>query len=123
MSIDEIWSFQAQDAEAAHVGADEQVSTEATTEEVVVFDDTEGDRASATDSPFVPDETSRDKPTDTVPGSGVSEGANILDPKEPSPSASATSDFEMLDDGEEDMGTGDPILDELEAEIARELED
>ena len=29
----------------------------------------------------------------------------------------------MLDDGEEDMGTSDPILDELEAEIARELED
>lgn len=123
LSIDEIWSFQAQDAQAVNVDAGEKAEAEAAAEEVVVFDDSESDRLSATDSPFVPDETSGDKPTDTLTGSAMSDGANMVDTKEPSPSGSATSDFEMLDEGEEDMGTSDPILDELEAEIARELED
>lgn len=123
LSIDEIWSFQAQATQAANVDTSAHVEAETSAEEVVVFDDAESDKVSATDSPFVPDETTGAKPTDTVTGSAVSEGANLADTKERSPSGSATSDFEMLDDGEEDMGTSDPILDELEAEIARELED
>ena len=123
LSIDEIWSFQAQDAQAVHVNADEQAEAEASAEEVVVFDDTQSDRLSGTDSPFVADEVSGDKPTDTATGGALSDAANLVDSKEPSPSGSATSDFDMLDDGDEDLGTGDPILDELEAEIARELED
>lgn len=123
LSIDEIWSFQAEDTQAVNVDPDKQVEAEVSAEEVVVFDDAESDRMSASDSAFIPDEISGEKPSDAVTGSAMSEGANVVDAKEPSPSGSATSDFEMLDEGEEDMGTGDPILDELEAEIARELED
>lgn len=48
--------------------------------------------------------------------------ANAVNTEETSPSGSSTSEFEMLDGAEMDGGTGDPELDELEAEIARELE-
>ncbi len=89
----------------------------------MVFDDAESDKASAEDSPFVPDESSEEKPTETESGSAIGEMSAFLDSTEISPPSSATSDFEMLDNGEGDGGTGDPELDELEAEIARELED
>jgi hypothetical protein len=121
LSIDEIWSFQPEKVDTAKNEAAEKVEEENVSEEVVVFDDEEGDRASTPDAAFVPDETIGDN--EEVPGSGTSETSNFIDSEETSPSGSAVSDFEMLEDGEMDAGTGDPELDELEAEIARELED
>lgn len=87
----------------------------------MVFDEQDAaesseDKATPETAPaFVPDETSG------VPD--VVGDANEV--CETSPNGSAMSEFEMLDNGEEDVldTTGDPELDELEAEIARELED
>lgn len=122
LSIDEIWSFQP-DSETAKIEAVEQVEQEAATEEVVVFDEAESDGALVEDSPFIPDETTGEQLTGSGAGTSLGETGAFLDSTETTPPGSATSDFEMLDDGEENGGTGDPELDELEAEIARELED
>lgn len=121
LSIDEIWSFQPEATEAAKKEAAENAEEENSSEEVVVFDGEEGDEASTLDAAFVTDETSGEE--GEVLASGVGETSNFVDSEETSPSGSAVSEFEMLEDGELDGGTGDPELDELEAEIARELED
>lgn len=86
-------------------------------EELVVFGVEEGD-AGSVDPAFVPDETSSGEPQSEV----VSE-TPPFDSTEGSPSGSAASEFEMLDSGEGEVTASDPELDELEAEIARELED
>ena len=55
--------------------------------------------------------------------SGGAEDTNVTTSTDMSPGDSSAGGFELLDDDDVDAGAGDPELDELEAEIARELED
>lgn len=87
-------------------------------EELVVFDDKDSETESSTTRPaFVPDEANIRKQEGETAGQ-----AGTHDPVESSPSGSAASEFEILE-GDDDVEGADPELDELEAEIARELED
>ena len=118
LSIDEIWSFQPEKVEAAKEALQKAEQKRASDEEVVVFGETEDDVASTPDAAFVPDETAGEKNDGAAGDKSIS-----ADVEESSPSGSATSEFEMLDGGDMEAGAGDTELDELEAEIARELED
>jgi len=116
LSIDEIWSFKSTENEAANEATEQADDTLA--EEVVEFDGEDSDPGSASDAVFVPDKISSAE----QPYNAVSEPLHV-DAAETTPSDSGVSEYEMLEDGDQEEGSGDPILDELEAEIARELED
>ena len=118
MSIEEIWSFKVKEDEVAKEDGNQADDTLA--EELVEFDADGSDAGSTSEAVFVPDETSH--VVEQQASNVVSEPLHF-DSTETSPADSAVSEFEMLDDGDQQDGSGDPILDELEAEIARELED
>jgi hypothetical protein len=111
LSIDEIWSFQPEEIKGEAEA--QQAQEEAKAEETVVFDDAGGEEDSATETAFVADETTAEADAPVISGADSTGG---------SPSGSETNEFELVDevDGED---AGDPVLDELEAEILRELED
>mmetsp|Transcript_28360 Transcript_28360/g.81511 ORF Transcript_28360/g.81511 Transcript_28360/m.81511 type:complete len:323 (+) Transcript_28360:100-1068(+) len=111
LSIDEIWSYQPEAAEATNEAV--QAAEEAEEEVVFADHDVQGDEG-VVENTFDADEVGSEKKKDA-------ESSNF-ESQETSPSGSASSEFEMLDEGEMEAGT-DPELDELEAEIARELED
>lgn len=111
MSIDEIWSFQPETPALDEGGA----AADGTVEETVVFDEGDAVATKAEHAAFVPDETTNTETAESTDGTPNDGGG--------SPAESAASEFELLDgDGEIDVGGGDPELDALEAEIARELE-
>ena len=123
LSIDEIWSFQPETA-STEGDTTAGASTDAPAEETVVFDEG-GDTQSSSKSEhpaFAADEISAKEGAiaseSSLPTSVSADGLASSG----SPAESAVSEFELLDNGEIDVGTGDPELDELEAEIARELE-
>jgi hypothetical protein len=118
LSIDEIWSFKPEEEDAVANEATGQAD-DALAEELVEFNAEEDESGSAAEAAFVPDETSSGGQQNEV----VSEPL-VFDSAETSPSGSAVlSDYEMLEGADKDESSGDPVLDELEAEIARELED
>lgn len=116
MSIDEIWSFEPENAEEEVADDSVLVPKEAaaeTEEEQVVFNDT-ATPAETPDPAFQADEANgADKDADATP---AVDGTT--------PPDSVNGDYDFLDDGE-DLGddVDNPELDELEAEILRELED
>ena len=133
LSIDEIWSFQPDKVETDAVDETAEASTSADeqgeVDETVVFS---SDNAGADGSNTGGSEPSSALPVfdnsmeaavaesnnPIVTGSGGDEGAGA------SPSTvSLTNEFEMVGEDDDNVGSGDPELDELEAEIARELED
>jgi hypothetical protein len=133
LSIDEIWSYQKSDSEMGDDGdvvdgpngsaADGITASAAsgagkkpTEEEIVVFDSGAGVVLDHTDSHTEP--TFRDDEVgESAPAASGSAEYGQTD------GAQSTSGFELVDDeGDDDGVVGDPELDELEAEIARELE-
>ena len=137
LSIDEIWSFS---EESIMIDQDplEKSGGEHAEEETVVFDDTSAPAAAGAsesssssppehafpEDPRVGDE---DEDEDDTQQSGDAE-RNTTVPTSSSPNDSVLSsngDFEVLDSDYNyaSAGSGDPELDELEAEIQRELED
>jgi hypothetical protein len=128
LSIDEIWSYQKLGS-ADEVGGpvDGTISTEspsnagkASEEETVIFDAGSG----------------LSDPTDSGPKDAAFQNDDMLAPSTAAggttdsslagqtEGAQSTNGFELVDGEENDDGVvGDPELDELEAEIARELED
>jgi hypothetical protein len=127
LSIDEIWSYQQESStsEGAGVGAasattdiggtDEKVAAAAaagglTEEETVDFDGNATPSGSTTDPAF------------QEMGDDAKESAQV-DAAIADSALGSGNDFELVDDGDAaDGGTGDPEMDELEEEIARELE-
>jgi hypothetical protein len=83
-------------------------------EETVVFDETVEAEQDPSEHAFATEPS--DEPDDSQVASLVTTAAT-------SPSDSVTNDYEVVDNDYGDGGSGDPELDELEAEIARELED
>jgi len=129
LSIDEIWSFKVKDAASAAqesaAAAQQQAEEDGDVqEETVDFDSTDANQGTPKPA-FAPDEVNSGSTSNTatsVAGSGSGEtGPNSSVGS--SPPTSAVSEFELLDSVDADAVTGDPELDELEAEIARELED
>lgn len=117
LSIDEIWSFQTEQKGQGEADAGEQQLADA--EETVDFKDASGDETTPNETLFATAETSTTdgaKNTETVDAAFVS-AANA------SPSDSVTNEFELVGEDADISPSGDPELDELEAEIARELED
>lgn len=114
LSIDEIWSFQPAEEKAANEASSTSIS-QASAEETVVFDGGEDEQA-APDSSSAPDEINGENVDATESASGVAVSSN-------SPSESTASDYELVDGGTSGANAADSELDELEAEIARELED
>ena len=104
LSIDEIWSFQPESAQSAE--AVEEV-TEGDGEDVVIFDNSE-ENEELLEPAFQPDEPETDTAAKSTPD-------NLTPPD------SVSADYEFLDEGG-DISVADPELDELEAEILRELE-
>jgi hypothetical protein len=88
------------------------VEEEAAAEETVVFDETGETEETATETVFPGEENTNET---EIPGTGVGDTAS----DDASPDSSGG--FELVDEAV-DEDTGDPELDELEAEIARELE-
>ena len=133
LSIDEIWSYQVQDGTSSgnvqqESGGDiiDDVDTinNATTpsareEETVVFDRTNSNGGDS--SPGHNDSHAGFQDIeDIMAADGVVEGGDGSNPSDGSPN----NGFELVDDSmDDDVGPSDPELDELEAEIARELED
>jgi hypothetical protein len=114
LSIDEIWSYDPN--EAKKEAATEEVEEPA--EETVVFDETVEAEQDSSEHAFAMEPS--DEPDSPVAGSssldyGTTAGTSASD--------SVTNDYEVVDEDYGDSGSGDPALDELEAEIARELED
>lgn len=117
LSIDEIWSYQeesnitneSENASTEYDDADVASTTVASMneEDTIIFDGTDADNVTTTA------DTTCDE---NVDGAGTTD-ASLAALSEGSPG----NDFELVD---EDLneGSGDPELDELEAEIARELE-
>ena len=125
LSIDEIWSFPSSDeaqAATATAGADETagVAGDEGAEETVVFDETavsgdskEGEPGTTSETVFAPDSA--------LDGTGL-DPATAVEPVVDGTGSPDTADFELV--GDSDVGgVVDAELDELEAEIARELED
>ena len=122
MSIDEIWSYQPEEAKADQVGdpAEEQA------EETVVFDhSTENNEASP--EPAFPafDGTNAEPDSSASGGSGDVDYSPGTAAASSAADSSVVTDFELVGDSEgvDDTGLADAELDDLEAEIARELED
>jgi len=119
LSIDEIWSFKPDMEEEEGVPSQTGDKVDDSTgvgsgEEVVEFDVEESENGSTATPAFVSDDIINSE----LQGDATNEHSPV-DTKEGSPSASDTTQFEVLDELEKD----DPELDELEAEILRELED
>eukprot|EP00934_Nitzschia_sp_Nitz4_P007864 Nitzschia sp. Nitz4//scaffold38_size140716//27235//28306//NITZ4_003129-RA/size140716-augustus-gene-0.133-mRNA-1//-1//CDS//3329550024//7854//frame0 len=118
LSIDEIWSFQPESTETVPTALPEDVENE---EEVISFEPTGGE-STPVEPTGEPEPPSGDATnTADVATASANSSASAVADEGPS-SASGTSEFEFVDDTT-GGGTGDPELDELEAEIARELED
>jgi len=130
LSLDEIWSY----PEESSSGAADQQNAEVAPEEtasgaiaasVLQGEEVAADTANATNeaatAPSVQDDIALTEESminfdDTDSGVRTSESTTLAELSELSPK----NGFEMID--EDFIGTGDPELDELEAEIARELE-
>ena len=122
MSIDEIWSYQPEEANLDQVGdpAEEQA------EETVVFDHSAENNETSPEAAFPAFDG-----TNTEPDSSASGGSGDVDYSPGTAAASSAADssvvtdFELVGDSEgvDDTGEVDTELDDLEAEIARELED
>jgi hypothetical protein len=114
LSIDEIWSFQPEKAEGE--AATEQATKAVETEETVVFDGSGEAEETSAESAFPGSENAAEGDVSAALLADTDfTGINV------SPSESA-NEFEMVDDDEAAGGSGEPELDALEAEIARELE-
>jgi hypothetical protein len=112
LSIDEIWSYNPEEAKKEE--AAEEVEEAA--EETVVFDETVEAEQDSSEHAFTAEPS--DEPDSPVAGSSSLDYGTTADT---SPSDSVTNEYEVVD---EDYGDGSGAeLDELEAEIARELED
>lgn len=111
MSIDEIWSYNPEEAKEEE--ATQEV--EEAVEETVVFDETAEAEQIPSEHAFATE------PNDEL-DSPVA-GSSSVTPVATSTSDSVSNDYEVVDEDYGDGGSGDPELDELEAEIARELED
>lgn len=125
LSIDEIWSYQ---EESNIVNQPETISTEcigdanisSTTvtgsneEEAIIFD---GSGDEDIDFQNIDEVTKVDALTD-VNGDSAGTDTSLTSLSDGSPN----NGFELVEEDVDD-GTEDPVLDELEAEIARELED
>jgi hypothetical protein len=120
LSVDEIWSYQVQSSESEQaISTSEQDGKSGNVpgiEEETVFFDGSGEMATTdvhagfqdVEDVMAADEIGADVTGETS-GTVTSEG-------------SPNNGFELVED-DGDVGSGDPELDELEAEIARELED
>ena len=87
-------------------------------EESVVFDDNDAPDANPTEPVFHNDDTVDPSSATAAVSGGTPESTN-----QSADGAQSTNGFELVDDDDDDDGVvGDPELDELEAEIARELE-
>ena len=112
MSIEEIWSFDPAAPKIVEGGATTVVALVEPAEETVIFDEhNTGDSGSANSADVI------DGPLANSSTSPV--GTNAAS----SPTVSTgTSEFELVEEATAGLPS-DPALDELEAEIARELED
>ena len=125
LSIDEIWSYnpdsEGQEGAAQESSSQQQVA-QAEAEETVVFDPKSEMEPAGSETTFPAEST-------LTPEAGGESGTglDVTDYSAGKISNGAESfgnDFEVVDDEYAvDKGTGDAELDELEAEIARELED
>jgi hypothetical protein len=115
LSIDEIWSYNPDEAKKE----EDTEEVEEAAEETVIFDETAAEAEEAPSEHAFATEPS-DEPDSPVAGSSNLDYGATADT---SPSDSVTNDYEVVDDDYGDSGSGDPELDALEAEIARELED
>jgi hypothetical protein len=112
LSIDEIWSYQPEENQTEEVA---EQKAEAEAEETVVFDQTAEPEEPPTETAFTPV---------IYAGDGSPATGADVDATDGSPAGSMTNEFEFVGDSEYG-GDADAVaeLDELEAEIARELED
>ena len=113
LSIDEIWSFQPEKSQEAAAEAAAQVEEDAAVEETVVFDNSGEAEEAVAEAAFPAADSTNEA---EIPATTAEEPSSDNSP------ANSAGGFELVDDGL-DAGSGDPELDELEAEIARELED
>ena len=118
LSIDEIWSFQPDKSEDEKkaIGDTTAPDEQGIADETVAFSDETGK------GDDIPSETGAPMADNSMEAESnlISKG----DDDNASPSnVSLTNEFEIVDDDGDNVGSGDPELDELEAEIARELED
>jgi len=129
LSIDEIWSYQVQSDESDQAassleqaldGKDSTAGASAREEETVVFNGNGDGSPSEPHAGFqeMEDVMAADTAGGDVAGDVAGTDASLTALSEGSPN----NGFELVDNTL-DGGTGDPELDELEAEIARELED
>jgi hypothetical protein len=128
LSIDEIWSYQVQEtadtegkpsAEPNAGGKNAEATTE---EETVVFGtDTDQADGSGGESAHAGFQDVEKVMAADIMDTAVESGSADVSPEEHS-EESHNNGFEFVDDADGDEGAGDPELDELEAEIARELE-
>jgi hypothetical protein len=119
LSIDEIWSYSEEKAQQAEETSAEVTGEEA--EETVVFEENTEDNSYSKTSV---EHAFMEEPADDEPDNN---SGDFDAGKQHSPNDSVLSsngDFEVLDsDYAYEGGSGDPELDELEAEIQKELED
>lgn len=121
LSIDEIWSYQetgsVEDVATAAIGAANDGEVE---DEEVVFDGSTsaaGVSSGETEVAFHDDSVGANQAASTLAAATATADSNEVE------RVQSTNDFELVDEADGDDVVGDPELDELEAEIARELED
>eukprot|EP00526_Cylindrotheca_closterium_P014107 CAMPEP_0113623106 /NCGR_PEP_ID=MMETSP0017_2-20120614/11878_1 /TAXON_ID=2856 /ORGANISM="Cylindrotheca closterium" /LENGTH=339 /DNA_ID=CAMNT_0000533029 /DNA_START=73 /DNA_END=1092 /DNA_ORIENTATION=- /assembly_acc=CAM_ASM_000147 len=117
LSIDEIWSFSPEAADAGPVAETAVAEKNESDEEQVIFDDKDAS-IEAPEPAFSPDETNTtDEATPAEPAAETPKAAEEPD------AIDLNADFDFLDDEDDAEGPVDPEMDELEAEIMAELED
>ena len=136
LSIDEIWSYQKlendgegddndgaaaviSDATGAAAGVSSAVGGKTHEEESVVFDGSDAEPGNNPTEPVF----HNDDGVDPSSAAAAVSGGTPESTNQSGDGAQSTNGFELVDDEDGDDGVvGDPELDELEAEIARELE-
>ena len=123
LSIDEIWSYQPEENKQVEGG--EQAEEEV--EETVVFDQSTESHATPSEPAFPASDGTNNADLDATGSGGLGDGNSSPGTAAASSatSSSVVTDFELVGDSEgvDDTAIVDTELDELEAEIARELEE